>query len=211
MHSKQPIARVIHPHQSTITSNLDVSSEVEKRLTRKLDFRLIPALYMLCLVAFVDKIAIGNARIAGLEHALLDPTSNQFNVVLSVYWIPYILGQIPSNLLMKRVTPSVYLSFLSIAFGIFKDHVCLSRNVSTNATTCAGIVTVCQGFTNSYGSLIACRLCLGLFEAGISPGTQYDPAASLRMLLCSDICPAQDPSIFYRCTIPVGSFKRDMP
>ncbi|KIW19616.1 hypothetical protein PV08_00189 [Exophiala spinifera] len=126
--------------------------EDETRLTRKLDFRLVPALYLLCLVAFMDKIAIGNARIQGLEQSVLDPGSNEYNVVISLYWIPYILAQIPSNILMKLIPPPIYLSTITALFGI---------------------VTVCQGFVHSYGSLVVCRCLLGLFEAGISPGSVY--------------------------------------
>lgn len=109
-------------HQPTVGSDYHDQSANEKRLTRKLDLRLIPALYLLCLVSFVDKIAIGNARIAGLEHDILDPNSNQFNVVISLYWIPYILAQIPSNILMKRVHPPLYLGTLAVIFGMFAIH-----------------------------------------------------------------------------------------
>lgn len=42
----------------------------EKKLIRKIDFRLIPILWLLFLCAFIDRINIGNARIQGLEEDL---------------------------------------------------------------------------------------------------------------------------------------------
>lgn len=113
-------------------SNLNVSGDEDKRSIQKFDFQLIPAHYLLCPVSFVKKIAIGNARIASLASALLDPKSNQFNVILSVFWTPYIIAKIPSNLLMKRVSPPACFSILAILSGSCKRNVRVSKNLFGN-------------------------------------------------------------------------------
>ncbi|KIV88716.1 hypothetical protein PV10_08374 [Exophiala mesophila] len=124
-----------------------------KSLIRKLDYQLLPVLYMILLFNFLDKVSIGNARIQGLEVELgMDPRSNQFNIVLSLYWIPYILFEVPSNIIMAKIRPSTYLSAITILFG----------------TAC-----MCQAFVNGFASLVACRLFLGLFESAVSPGVLY--------------------------------------
>ncbi|KAL9109338.1 MAG: hypothetical protein Q9227_005968 [Pyrenula ochraceoflavens] len=105
----------------------------EKRLMRKVDWRLIPILALLFLCAFVDRINIGNARIQGLEKDL-KMKGNNYNVALFIFFIPYILLEVPSNMILKKTRPSIWLS--SIMFGW-------------------AIITICQGVTQSYAGL--CR------------------------------------------------------
>lgn len=74
------------------------------------------------------------------------------NTALVVFYAPYILFEIPSNVLMKRFNPHVWLSGCITAFGI---------------------VMLGQAFVKSYGGLIATRFFLGFAEAGIFPGSFY--------------------------------------
>ncbi|KAL1862342.1 hypothetical protein Plec18170_001168 [Paecilomyces lecythidis] len=77
---------------------------------------------------------------------------NDYNVALFVFFIPYILCEVPSNLILKKVAPSTWLSAIMFAWGV---------------------ITVCQGVTQSFGGLVACRFLLGIFEAGFVPGCMY--------------------------------------
>lgn len=79
-------------------------------------------------------------------------TGQQPNAALAVFFVPYIIFEIPSNILMKRFTPHVWLSLCILGFGI---------------------VMLCQGFIRNYSGLIATRFFLGLCEAGIFPGSFY--------------------------------------
>ncbi|KAK1998772.1 major facilitator superfamily transporter [Colletotrichum falcatum] len=106
-------------------------------------------LVVLYLMAYLDKTNIGNAKIEGLLGSL-GMTGVQYNVAVSVFFIPFVLAEVPSNMvlhLFKR--PSLYIG------GI---------------VTCWGIVMTCNGVVQSYGGLIAVRIFLGLFEAGFLPG-----------------------------------------
>lgn len=76
----------------------------------------------------------------------------QPNTALAVFFVPYILFEIPSNILLKKFTPRVWLSLCISGFGI---------------------VVLCQGFVHNYSGLLATRFFLGLFEAGILPGSFY--------------------------------------
>jgi MFS family permease len=82
----------------------------------------------------------------------LNLTGEMPNTALVVFYAPYILFEIPSNVLMKRFNPHVWLSGCITAFGI---------------------VMLGQAFVTSYGGLIATRFFLGLAEAGIFPGSFY--------------------------------------
>jgi MFS family permease len=101
------------------------------------------------LFSFIDRSNIGNAALAGLPEDLGISRSTSFNVALLVFYVPYILVDVPSNLLLKRVRAGIYLPSL---------------------ITLWGIVCACTGLVRNFASLIACRLLLGLFEGGILGG-----------------------------------------
>ena len=89
---------------------------LDRKVRLKCDLKLVPMLFFLLLCAFIDRINIGNARIQGLEHDL-NMKGHDFNVALFVFFIPYILLEIPSNLVMRKVRPSVWLSSLIFGWG----------------------------------------------------------------------------------------------
>ncbi|KAI8964196.1 DNA-repair protein rad2 [Daldinia sp. FL1419] len=114
----------------------------EKKLLRKLDLHIIPLVMLLC------NVNIGNARLYDMETDL-GLVGNQFQVAVSIFFVTYLLFEVPSNLVLKPLTPSRYIAF--IAFGW-------------------GIIAMCTGFVHNYGSLIAVRVILGVVEAGLFPG-----------------------------------------
>ncbi|KAH8702471.1 major facilitator superfamily domain-containing protein [Talaromyces proteolyticus] len=123
----------------------------EAKLVRKIDFRVMPMLFAIYLVAFLDRVNISNALTMSLPDDL-NLYGDRENVALLVFFVPYVLFEIPSNILMKKFTPHVWLSGCIIAFGV---------------------IMLGQAFVKSYGGLIATRFFLGLAEAGIFPGSFY--------------------------------------
>ncbi|EST05484.2 Major facilitator superfamily [Kalmanozyma brasiliensis GHG001] len=123
----------------------------EKKLMRKIDMRLIPWLCVLYLLSFLDRSAIGNARLYGLE-AELGLTSQQYNIALTVFFFPYALFEVPSNVLLKRLRPSIWFPAITILVGI-----CM----------------LSQGLVHNYEGLVVARFFLGITEAGLFPGANY--------------------------------------
>ncbi|KAB5542398.1 major facilitator superfamily transporter [Coniochaeta sp. 2T2.1] len=109
---------------------------------------LIPLVMLLYLFSFLDRVNIGNARLYHLEEDL-GLEGNQFQVAVSILFVTYIIFEVPSNLVLKKFTPSRWIAFITMAWGI---------------------IATLTGLVNSYGSLIACRLLLGAVEAGLFPG-----------------------------------------
>lgn len=93
-------------------------TEAEKRILRKCDLHVLPMLYVFYMLSYLDRINIGNARIEGLEQDLR-MTGNDYNIALQVFFVPYILLEVPSNILLKRLAPSTYLSSLMFMWGMF--------------------------------------------------------------------------------------------
>ncbi|SPO06608.1 related to nicotinamide mononucleotide permease [Cephalotrichum gorgonifer] len=123
----------------------------ETRLRRKIDFMIIPTVALLYLFCFIDRANIGNARLAGLEKDL-GLAGTDYNVVLSVFYISYIVFEIPANICCKWLGPGWFLPITSLGFGFSSIFTAL---VKTKAQVC-GV-----------------RFVLGIFEAGMLPGIAY--------------------------------------
>lgn len=145
----------------------------------RIDLFLLPIVTIIFFLSFLDKGNIGNARVAGLQQQL-HMSNNQYSLALTVTYIPYILVEFPSNLLLKRVGANTLLPAMAVLWGI---------------------VTTLQGLVTSYSGLIACRFFLGLFEGGFLPGlTVYLASFYPRQRLQLRI------SIFFVSTSLAGAF-----
>lgn len=82
----------------------------------------------------------------------LNMTGQDYNIALFIFFIPYILFEVPSNILIKRMRPSTWLSLIMSLWGI---------------------ATIGQGLVTTFRGLVACRFLVGLFEAGLFPGCVY--------------------------------------
>ncbi|KAH7014249.1 major facilitator superfamily domain-containing protein [Microdochium trichocladiopsis] len=121
---------------------------IEASILKKLDRRIIPMACWIYLMNFMDRVGIGNARLFGLEQDLnLEP--NQYQICVSILFVTYCLLETPSNLIIKRLQPARYIAGLLFFWGL---------------------IATFTGFVQNFGSMVACRLLLGAFEAGLFPG-----------------------------------------
>ncbi|KAJ7281385.1 MFS general substrate transporter [Mycena rebaudengoi] len=132
-------------------AGMDISGVDERKLVRKLDLALIPWLALLYLLSFLDRTSIGNAKLYNLEQDL-HMTDDQYLISLTVFFFSYAIFEVPSNVFLKRLRPSIWLSALMLLWGV--------------------MMTV-QGLVHNYGGLTAMRWMLGTFEAGLFPGVNY--------------------------------------
>lgn len=74
-----------------------------------------------------------------------------FNTVIWIFYIPFVLIEVPSNMIMSlpRVRPNIFLGCNMLVLGI---------------------VAMCQGLTSSYHGLLATRFIMGIFEATLPAG-----------------------------------------
>ncbi|KAM3487820.1 hypothetical protein MY3957_008890 [Beauveria namnaoensis] len=101
-----------------------LSAEEEKNLLRKIDWRLMTLCSLIFMFKQLDSQNISNARIMnrGTSHNImtqLGMTADEYNLVTVAYYIPYIVGEAPSNLLLKYFSPSKWQSRIMIGWGIF--------------------------------------------------------------------------------------------
>lgn len=101
-----------------LTHSCVVEKSLERKLLLKLDLRVMPILFLLFLISFVDRFNIANARIQGLEKSLhMNPNGNGYNVALFSFTIPFVLFEVPSNIILKKVPPMIWLSGIMICWG----------------------------------------------------------------------------------------------
>ncbi|KAJ7364887.1 MFS general substrate transporter [Mycena albidolilacea] len=124
----------------------------ERKLVRKLDSRLLPTIFLIYIMNYIDRNGITTARLKGLEQDL-GLSDLQYNVVLSILFVSYCPAQIPSNMILNWITrPSWYIGFCVMAWGL---------------------TSLLTGVTKDYGGILACRIFIGLPEAAFYPGAMY--------------------------------------
>ena len=139
-----------------------------KKLLRKLDIHLIPWLALIYLqvlfpylqhqplniahsLCFLDRTNVGNARLVNLE-VDLHMKGLDYNVALAVFFPFYVAAEIPSNMMMKRIRPSIWLTTIMVSWAI---------------------IMTCMGLVHNFSGLMACRVFLGIAEGGLFPGVNY--------------------------------------
>ncbi|KAK0229419.1 major facilitator superfamily domain-containing protein [Armillaria nabsnona] len=165
---KDHVAKGLNSEESSHSHSVQLDAVAARRVWLKLDLFLLPVMGMFYFLSALDRGNIGNARIAGLQHDL-QMMDKQYSIVLTVTYVPYILIELPLNLLLRVIGPNYLLPTLMTMWGI---------------------ITILQGVVTSYGGLLACRFFLGVFEGGVSPGmilylTNFYPRAKMTTRIVS--------------------------
>ncbi|KAL6244141.1 hypothetical protein RBB50_009011 [Rhinocladiella similis] len=123
----------------------------EKALKRKIDIRMMPLMMLIYVLNYLDRNNIAIARLGTFEEDI-GLHSNQYNTIISIFFVGYILTQIPTNMILDKVRPSLFLPLVMTAWAI---------------------VSACTGAVQSYGGMIALRFLLGFVEAPFFPGALF--------------------------------------
>ncbi|MFI1914141.1 MFS transporter [Nocardia sp. NPDC020380] len=114
---------------------------------RKVTFRLIPILVIGYIVSYVDRINIGFAKF-GMDKAF-GLSATQYGFVAGIFFVGYIMAEVPSNIVMTRVGARVWLSRILVTWGI---------------------IAAATAFAPNFTTLCVLRFALGVAEAGFFPG-----------------------------------------
>ncbi|KAK1142556.1 hypothetical protein N8T08_007531 [Aspergillus melleus] len=155
-----------HPPENIHEGDQDSRDDLEsgepdvaniERIYRKLDFRIIPAfwvLYFLC-SAIRSNVGLAQTMNADVGHDLgsvLNLTPHQISTGLALFYVCYVVFDLPSNLIMTRLSPHVWMSRIVISVGI---------------------IGACMAAMKAAWSLYLLRLLLGVVIAGMWPGMAY--------------------------------------
>ncbi|CAG8895017.1 unnamed protein product [Penicillium egyptiacum] len=136
---------------SVTIGSVDIDSRAERTLVWKFDLRLLPVLAIMYLFNSLDKSNLGNAKTAGLTETL-SLKGNQYNLILSIFFIPYVLTAPFLGLLGKKYGPNIVLPCMMLAFGL-----------------CTILVVAVFNFSG----LLAIRWFLGMAESAFFPLVIY--------------------------------------
>jgi len=123
------------------------SKRIEAATIRKLRIRLLPFLFALYVLAFIDRINLGFAALTMNRELAI--TSQQFGCAAGIFFWGYFLLEVPSNLILHKIGARVWIARILITWGA---------------------VATLTGFVQSVHQLYAARFALGLAEAGYFPG-----------------------------------------
>ncbi|TGO52086.1 hypothetical protein BCON_0148g00310 [Botryotinia convoluta] len=125
---------------------------IDRKLVWKLDLYLIPWLCILYLLAFLDRTNIGNAKIDGLQKDLHKMSTGRYNAALSMFFISYSIFEPLTNVLLKRLRPSIFIPIIMTIWGV---------------------AMLSMGYVKNWSGLMTARWFLGMAEAGLYPGVNY--------------------------------------
>lgn len=128
--------------------NADVAFEA--RTYRKVDWRLIPFLFLCYILAYLDRVNVGFAKLQMLSDLALSEAA--FGIGAGIFFIGYFIFEVPSNLLLKRFGARTWIARIMVSWGILSSAMM---------------------FVRSEWSFYAMRLLLGFAEAGFFPGIIY--------------------------------------
>ena len=119
----------------------------EAQTIHKVRMRIIPFVFLLYIISFLDRINIGFAALTMNKELAI--TSKQFGLVAGIFFFGYFLFEIPSNLLLHKLGARIWIARILITWGI---------------------LATLTGLVNSVQQLYVVRFLLGLAEAGYFPG-----------------------------------------
>ncbi|WP_451979476.1 MFS transporter [Azospirillum endophyticum] len=154
---------------SAVDAGLARSTSDYDRLYRKLFWRLLPLLFGCYIVAYLDRVNVGFAKLQMLNE--LQFSEAVYGAGAGIFFIGYFLFEVPSNLILHRVGARRWIARIMISWGV---------------------VSAATMFVTSVPTFYALRFLLGACEAGFYPGvilylTSWFPAARRGAILAGFI------------------------
>ncbi len=135
------------PHSDLTT----MTAEQSRQLFSKITWRLIPLLFLSYIIAYIDRINIGFAKLQLLEVLGVDPNvfGSVYGLGAGLFFIGYFIFEVPSNLIMQRVGARLWIARIMIVWGL---------------------VSMTMMFITGKSGFYLVRFFLGVAEAGFFPG-----------------------------------------
>ena len=114
---------------------------------RKVDVRIVPFLFLCYILAYLDRVNVGFAKLQMLKDLSLSDAA--FATGAGIFFIGYFFFEVPSNVLLKKFGARTWIARIMISWGI---------------------ISACMIFVKGAWSFYAVRFLLGLAEAGFFPG-----------------------------------------
>ncbi len=118
-----------------------------RALYAKITWRLIPYMFLLYIVAYMDRVNVGFAAMDMQRD--LHFSNTVYGTGAGIFFLGYALCDLPSSLILRRVGTRIWIARIMISWGL---------------------VSACMVWVSSPGSFYLLRFLLGVAEAGFVPG-----------------------------------------
>ncbi|KAF2147957.1 allantoate permease [Myriangium duriaei CBS 260.36] len=134
-------------HSADVDNSSDTSFVDLARLRRRIDWRLVPFLWLCYTMCWLDKSIINYANVMGLTQQL-KLKGNEFSDSVTFFYTALTLAEIPTGFILNKVPAQKWLAINVILWGIS---------------------TACVAAAKGYHSLLAARIFVAIFEAAVAP------------------------------------------
>ena len=127
-----------------------MQNDIEARAMRRVYRRLIPFLFLLLVVNYLDRVNIGFAALR--MNGDIGLSASAFGFGASIFFVGYALFEVPSNIILHRVGARVWIARILISWGL---------------------VSGCMAFVEGEKTFYLLRFLLGVAEGGFLPGVVF--------------------------------------
>lgn len=124
--------------------------DIEQRTVSKTKKRLLPVLIAAAIICYIDRVNIGFGSLGMMKD--LGFTATVYGLGAGLFFIPYILFEVPSNIILARVGAGVWIARIMFTWGL---------------------IAGAMAFATGEASFYTLRLLLGVAEAGLFPGIMF--------------------------------------
>jgi len=117
---------------------------------RKVSLHLLPFLFILYIVAYLDRVNFGYAALQ--MNSTLGISAELFGFLSGIFFIGYLIFEVPSNIILRKIGARIWIARILISWGI---------------------IVIITGFAQDALQLAVLRFLLGIAEAGFFPGIIY--------------------------------------
>jgi sugar phosphate permease len=128
-------------------STTTYTPEFEKATYAKVSWRLIPFLFLCYILAYLDRVNVGFAKLQMATDLSFSDTV--YGAGAGIFFIGYFFFEVPSNIILSRVGAKIWIARIMILWGL---------------------ISAAMMFTNSEMTFYILRFLLGVAEAGFFPG-----------------------------------------
>jgi MFS family permease len=129
---------------------MTADGSLESTAYHKVDVRLLPFLFLCYILAYLDRVNVGFAKLQMLKE--LSMSDAAFATGAGIFFIGYFFFEVPSNVLLKKFGARMWIARIMISWGV---------------------ISACMIFVKGEWSFYGMRLLLGLAEAGFFPGVIF--------------------------------------
>ncbi|EAW13422.1 putative phthalate transporter [Aspergillus clavatus NRRL 1] len=130
----------------------EYSYEEQRKIIHRVDRRLVTMTGLAYCISLMDRTNLSMAAVAGMIQELDLHVGTRYSVIALVFFVPYVIFQPAMTVITRKLGPTLFLGSIVISWGV---------------------ILVGMGFTKDWKQLAACRVLLGLLEAGYFPGCVY--------------------------------------